>query len=323
MNYKPLVIVLGEPRSIFIEIFLKTFKILKKKIKRPLVLIGSIKLLKYQIQYFKYNFKLNEITLAEIKFLNNNNYINIINVDLDIKEPFQKKFKNSNIYIKNSFDIALSLLKQKQAVGLLNGPISKKKFLKKSFEGITEYLRHKTLSKNAAMIIYNEKLSVSPITTHVPIKLVNKKITKKNIIEKILLVNKFYKKYLKIRPNIAVLGLNPHCETIDVYSEEDKIITPAIKILKNKKIKITGPFPADTFFINLKEKNFNLVIGMYHDQVLIPIKSIFKFNAINITAGLPFLRVSPDHGPNENMISRNLSDPTSLTKSILFFENIS
>ena len=62
---------------------------------------------------------------------------------------------------------------------------------------------------------------------------------------------------------------------------------------------------------------------MYHDQVLIPIKSIFKFNAINITAGLPFLRVSPDHGPNENMISRNLSDPTSLTKSILFFENIS
>ena len=203
---------------------------------------------------------------------------------------------------------------------MLNGPISKKKFLKKSFSGITEYLKYKTSSNNVAMIIYNKQLSVSPITTHIPIKFVNKKITKKTIKDKIKLINKFYNKFLKKNPKIAVLGLNPHCETIDSYSEEDKIILPSIKNLKKNGIKISGPFSADTFFISPNYKKYDLVIGMYHDQVLTPIKSIFKFNAINITAGLPFIRVSPDHGPNEKMISKNISNPTSIMKSILFFE---
>ena len=170
------------------------------------------------------------------------------------------------------------------------------------------------------MIIYNKQLSVSPITTHVPIKFVNKEITKKTIKNKIELLSNFYKKFLKKNPNIAVLGLNPHCETIDSYSEEDKIILPSINNLKKKGIKISGPFSADTFFISPNYKKFDLVIGMYHDQVLTPIKSIFKFNAINITAGLPFIRISPDHGPNEKMISKNISNPTSIIKSILFFE---
>ena len=114
--------------------------------------------------------------------LKNNKNINIINVDLDVRKPFQKIFNKSNDYIENSFNTAIKLLKKKQAIGLLNGPISKKKFLKKSFSGITEYLKYKTSSNNVAMIIYNRKLSVSPITTHVPIKIVNNKITKKNII---------------------------------------------------------------------------------------------------------------------------------------------
>ena len=320
MNYKPLLIVLGEPRSVFIEIFLKAFKKLRKKIKRPILLIGSKKLLKKQINYFNYNYKINEIIEDNILLINNNKNINLINVDLNVTKPFQKIFRNSNNYIEKSFNTAIHLLKKKQAIGLLNGPISKKKFLKKSFTGITEYLKHKTSSSNVAMIIYNKKLSVSPITTHVPIKFVNKKITKKSIKKKIKLINKFYNKFLKKNPNIAVLGLNPHCETIDTYSEENNIIIPSIKNLKKKGIKISGPFSADTFFINPNYKKFDLVIGMYHDQVLTPIKSIFKFNAINITAGLPFIRVSPDHGPNEKMISKNISDPTSIIQSILFFE---
>ena len=320
MNYKPLLIVLGEPRSVFIEIFLKAFKKLRKKIKRPIILIGSKKLLEKQLNYFNYNYNINEIIQDKIKSIKNNKNINLINVDLEVKRPFQKIFNHSNSYIESSFDIAIKLLKKKQSIGLLNGPISKKKFLKKSFSGITEYLKYKTSSRNVAMIIYNKKLSVSPITTHVPIKFVNKKITKKNIKNKIKLINKFYLKIFKRNPNIAVLGLNPHCETTDRYSEEDKIILPSIKNLKKTGIKISGPFSSDTFFISPNYKKFDLVIGMYHDQVLTPMKSLFKFNAINITAGLPFVRVSPDHGPNEKMISKNISDPTSIIESILFFE---
>ena len=171
MNYKPLLIVLGEPRSVFIEIFLKAYKKLRKKIKRPILLIGSKKLLKKQLNYFNYNYKINEITEDKIKLVKNNKNINLINVDLDVTKPFQKIFINSNNYIENSFNTAINLLKKKQAIGLLNGPISKKKFLKKSFMGITEYLKHKTSSSNVAMIIYNKQLGVSPITTHVPIKL--------------------------------------------------------------------------------------------------------------------------------------------------------
>ena len=320
MSYKPLLIVLGEPRSVFIEIFFKAYKKLRKRIKRPIILIGSAKLIEKQLNYFNYNYNINEILEENIKLIKNNNNLNLINVDLDVKKPFQKIFNNSNDYIESSFNTAIKLLKKKQAIGLLNGPISKKKFLKKSFSGITEYLKHKTSSNNVAMIIYNKQLSVSPITTHIPIKFVNKKITKKTIKDKIKLINKFYKKYLKKNPNIAVLGLNPHCETIDNYSEEDKIILPSIKNLRKNGIKISGPYSADTFFISPNYRKFDLVIGMYHDQVLTPIKSIFKFNAINITAGLPFIRVSPDHGPNEKMISKNISNPTSIIKSILFFE---
>ena len=134
------------------------------------------------------------------------------------------------------------------------------------------------------MLIYNDKLSVSPLTTHIPIKYVTKNITKNKILNNVLKINKFYKQILKNKVKFALLGLNPHCETIDNYSEEDKIIRPAIKLLK-KKIDISGPFSTDTF-LKKNINKFDVIIGMYHDQVLTPIKTLFNFNAINITVGL-------------------------------------
>ena len=118
------------------------------------------------------------------------------------------------------------------------------------------------------------------------------------------------------------MGLNPHCETIDKVSEEKKIIIPAIKFLKKINLNVDGPFPADTFFLKKNIDNYDVVVGMYHDQVLTPIKTLYNFNAINITLGLPFIRISPDHGPNNKMLGKNLSDPLSLIKAITFFEKI-
>jgi len=132
----------------------------------------------------------------------------------------------------------------------------------------------------------------------------------------------FIASYGKGFPIIAILGLNPHCETINKFSEEKKIIVPAIKELKNKKINIKGPFSADTFFSNQNINNFDVAVGMYHDQVITPMKTIFNFNAINLTLGLPFLRVSPDHGPNEIMLGKNKSNSKSLLYCINFLENI-
>ena len=120
----------------------------------------------------------------------------------------------------------------------------------------------------------------------------------------------------------AILGLNPHCETIDKYSEEDKIITPTIQKLKKRNVKIEGPFAADTFFFKDNLDKFNVVIGMYHDQVLTPIKTIYGFDAINITLGLPFIRISPDHGPNSKMLGKNISNPNSFYYAMTFINNL-
>ena len=169
------------------------------------------------------------------------------------------------------------------------------------------------------MLIYNKKLSVSPVTTHLPIKQVAKKINKKKIILKIKLINNFYKNTFGYHPKIALLGLNPHCESIHKYNEDEKIIKPVVKKL-TKKFKISGPYSADTIFIKNIRKKFDVIVGMYHDQVLTPIKTLYEYDAINITLGLPFIRISPDHGPNEKMLGKNLSNPLSLIKAINFLD---
>jgi len=181
-------------------------------------------------------------------------------------------------------------------------------------------LAKKNKANQNAMLIYNKKLSVCPITTHLPLKFVAKNLNKKKIIEKIILIDNFYKNILGFKPRIAVLGLNPHCETIDKFNEDEKILKPSIKYLSSKKIKVKGPYSADTAFLKKNRQNFDVIVGMYHDQVLTPIKTIFEYDAINITLGLTFMRISPDHGPNQKMLGQNKSDPLSLIRAIEFLE---
>ena len=170
------------------------------------------------------------------------------------------------------------------------------------------------------MLIFNNQLSVSPITTHIPINKVEKKIKKKMIISKMIRINDFYKKFLGFKPKIAVTGLNPHCETFAGKNIEKSEILPAIKYLKERKINISGPFSADTIFLRDNRKKFNVIVGMYHDQVLAPMKTIFGFDAINITIGLPFVRITPDHGPNYEMYGLNKSKPDSLIQAFSFLK---
>jgi 4-hydroxy-L-threonine phosphate dehydrogenase PdxA len=170
------------------------------------------------------------------------------------------------------------------------------------------------------MLIYNDKLSVCPLTTHLPLKHVVKKISKNNIIEKVKLIQKFYKKRLKKNPKIAVLGLNPHCESISKFNEDEKIIKPTVKNFNKSKYRVFGPFSADTIFLKKNRERYDVILGMYHDQVLTPIKTLYEYDAINITLGLPFLRISPDHGPNITMLGKNKSNPLSLIKAITFLD---
>ena len=318
MRIKPILIVAGEPNSIFVEILIKS--LIKKKFKSPILLIISKKVFLSQMRKLKIKipFKvINEKNLNNL--ILDNKKLNLLNVNYNFMKPFEKISTNSNRYIEESFNIALKLIKTGLTNKFINGPLSKKYFLKNKYLGITEYLAKKTNTNNFAMLIYNKKLSVAPVTTHLPLKLVAKNISKNLIIKKILLVNNFYKNYLNIKPKIAVTGLNPHCESIDAYNEDKKIIEPAVKYLQNK-INITGPIPADTIFLKNNRKKYDLIVGMYHDQVLTPLKTLFEYDAINITIGLPFIRISPDHGPNEKMIGKNKSSPKSIFEAIKFLD---
>ena len=308
MNFKPILIVPGEPKSIFFEILFKSLKLIK--IKSPLIIICNKKILYKEIK--KFNFR-KEIEELDSKILSkkkiNNKKIYLINISNN----------NPKIYIQKCFDYAFSLLKKGLTNKFINGPINKNKTLKKKYLGMTEYISHSFNKKKFAMLIYNEKLSVCPITTHLPLSQISKKINRNIIKEKIVIINNFYKNFLGIKPKIAVTGLNPHCESVLNFNEDEKIILPTIKSLK-KKFNVQGPFPADTIFLSNNRKKFDVIVGMYHDQVLGPIKTLFEYDAINITLGLPFLRITPDHGPNKKMIGKNKSNPISLIKALNFID---
>jgi len=318
MNYNPILIVGGEPNSIFLEIFFKVQK--RYKFVHPLILISSNKLLAMQMQKLKFKKKIKLLDPSKLsKYRLNNKMINLINVDYNPNFAFEKISNKSNIFIENSFRIAFQIIKKYKISKFINGPVSKKNFLNKKYLGITEYISEKFKTKKTCMLIYNKNLSVCPITTHLPLKLVTKKISKKVITEKVSLISTFYKKKFNKKPKIAILGLNPHCESVHNYDEDERIIRPAVKYLENK-YNLSGPYPADTIFLQKNRKKFDVIVGMYHDQVLTPLKTLFEYDAINITLGLPFIRVSPDHGPNEKMLGKNKSNPTSLLKAIQFLD---
>ena len=319
MVYKPIIIVGGEPNSIFFEIYFKSIRY--KKFKSPIILIASSKLIKLQMKKLNIKKKVRLIDFLKLdEYHLDNRKINLINVNFNQNNAFDKISDKSNFYIKKSFDIAFKILKSKITDKFINGPISKKFFLKKKYLGITEYLAQKTNTKSFAMLIFNPSLSVCPLTTHLPLKKVSKEINANLIKEKVKLINIFYKRHFKKKPKIALTGLNPHCESVDKINEDEKIIRPTIKSLIKSNYRVTGPFAADTVFLKKNRDNYDVIIGMYHDQVLTPMKTLFEYDAINITLGLPFIRVSPDHGPNERMLGKNTSNPLSLIKALTFLD---
>ena len=308
MNFKPILIVPGERKSVFFEIFFKSIK--KRFFSSPIVLICDKQNLEKEIKKYKFKKPIKKIDPKKIylkKFKKKEIYV--INV----------QDKNSGAYIHNCFNVAFKLIKKGFSNKILNGPINKTQTLKRKYLGVTEYVAKNFNQNKFAMLIYNKKLSVCPVTTHLPLKLVAKKISKKLIKEKIIIINSFYKNILGFRPKIGVVGLNPHCESVSKYNEDTRIILPVINSMK-KRFLVKGPIPSDTIFLKNNRKKFDVILGMYHDQVLTPIKTLYEYDAINITIGLPFLRVTPDHGPNESMVGKNKSNPTSLYKAISFLD---
>ena len=316
-----IVIVTGDPNSINSEIIYKTWKNLDQKTKKKLYLIGSFKLINQQFKKLKFN--INLIKTDSLKKESTPNSIKIFDISLKFKNPFNVSKNESTKYVARSLSLAHRLSENKQIRGFINCPINKKLISKSSKIGITEYLasKCKIRDNSEVMLIYNKKLSVVPVTTHLDIKNVHKKITTNFIIRKIITLNKSYKKIFKKKPKIGILGLNPHNAELRKNSEEVRIINPAIKELKLKRINISNLLVSDTIFIN-NYKKYDVIVGMYHDQVLSPFKTLFKFDAINITLGLNYIRLSPDHGPAYDLIGKRKANYLSLFKCVGFLNKI-
>ena len=312
---KKILIVGGDPNSINSEIIYKSWIKLPKSIKKKIYIISNYNLLKKQFKIL--NYSINIVKVKNIYESEKSFDLKLINIDLRFNNPFNVSKKNASQFVLKSLNMAHKLALKKNVAGIVNCAIDKNLLIKEKI-GVTEYLANKCNLKDDtyAMLIWNKKLSVCPITTHINLKEVSRIITKAKIIKKIRTINDWYK-YFKKRPKFCILGLNPHNAEFRRNSEEKKIILPAVKKLNKLGINVKGPLPADNFFVK-DFINYDVIVGMYHDQVLTPFKTLFKFDAINITVGLKYLRTSPDHGTAINIIKKKKSNAISLLKCINF-----
>ena len=316
---KKIILISGDPNSVNSEIIFKAWKKISNKIKKKVYLIANYNLIKKQFKKFKYSTKILKTNDINKNF--SSNAIKILDLDLKFKNPFKVSRKSASKFIINSLNLAHNIALKKDILGIVNCAINKKLLNKKNI-GVTEFLASKCKIKNNSevMLITNNKYAVSPITTHLDIKDISKNLSSKKIISKVITINSWLKIVKKRKPRIGILGLNPHNAELSKKSEEKKIIIPAINKLKRKGININGPLVSDTVFIK-DYKKYDVIIGMFHDQVITPFKTLFKFDAVNITLGLKYLRMSPDHGTAINLIKKNKANPTSLIKCLEFLGN--
>lgn len=220
-----------------------------------------------------------------------------------------------------SLTTAAEALKTGKIHGLVTAPIHKKNTQSSQFDftGHTPYLKQYFGAKDVAMMLVSENMRVALLTEHVPVKEVASHVSRDKIISKLQVINQSLKKDFGItKPKIAVLGLNPHAGDEGLIGkEEEEIIRPAVKEAKQKfDVFCFGPYSADAFFARGQHEKFDAVLALYHDQGLIPFKSLSHGEGVNYTAGLPVVRTSPDHGTAFDIAGKGIADESSLRQAI-------
>lgn len=222
-------------------------------------------------------------------------------------------------YAVMSLLAAAEALKAGHIQGLVTAPIHKKNVQSPEFDftGHTPYLKSVAGAKDVLMLLYSMNLRVALVTEHLPVSEVAKHITREAILSKLTLLHRSLRRDFGIdKPRIAVLGLNPHAGDEGLIGgEEEQVIKPAIKEAK-RDMMVFGPYSADAFFARGSYAKFDAVLAMYHDQGLIPFKSLAVGEGVNFTAGLPFVRTSPDHGTAFDIAGKNAADSTSFTAAV-------
>jgi 4-hydroxythreonine-4-phosphate dehydrogenase len=264
------------------------------------------------------DFNFNVITSAGLA---NPKKANLINCwEEDVKIELGLSTETGGKYALLSLEKATEDLVNGEIDALVTAPINKFNIQSDvfNFPGHTEYLQQRSKSKDVLMFLISEELRIGVVTGHIPLKDVSAALTKEKIVNKLKMINESLKKDFWIeKPKIAVLGLNPHASDNGLLgSEENDVIIPAIHEAFDKGIICFGPYPADGFFGNGTYKQFDAVLAMYHDQGLIPFKTIAFSTGVNYTAGLNMVRTSPDHGTGYDIAGKNLADPTSFIEAL-------
>ena len=247
-------------------------------------------------------------------------FVTVKNISLDSEVTFgMPNVSNSKYTLDVLMTGSLGCL-NKEYSALVTGPINKKIINDYGFEfsGHTEFLADISNTKNVVMLLANSKLKVALLTTHLPLSKVSESITPKKIIETTKILNDSLKKLWNIKnPKISILGLNPHAgEGGFLGNEEIEIIEPAIRTLHQENLEIDGPISADTAFLEEKLNKYDAYLAMFHDQGLPVLKSMGFGDSVNITLGLPFTRISVDHGTAYELAGKNKADPSSFKKSM-------
>ncbi|MBX7047100.1 MAG: 4-hydroxythreonine-4-phosphate dehydrogenase PdxA [Ignavibacteria bacterium] len=297
----------GDANGVGPEILLKIYNETNFFMVFNLKIAGSKKILDYYAQIFN----LNEIPSELI-------------CEIPASPKFDVKIgeidKSSGKYSGDCIKAAAKMCLEKKADAIVTLPISKEALNLGgyNFNGHTEMLTSLSNAFASAMILYSKKIAVSLATIHIPVEKVKAEIEREKLIERIILINNsLIKDFKKVEPRIAVLGLNPHAgDGGMIGKEEEEVILPTIKELRDFGFNIQGPFPSDGFFATGKYKNYDLTFAMYHDQGLIPFKMLAFDKGVNFTAGLDFVRTSPDHGTAYDIAGRGVANIKSTLKAI-------
>ncbi len=310
------VVTMGDPAGIGPEVILKGYNYLKKDF-IPVV-IGDIGVLNFYNRLLNLDIPLKEIGDVEEASFSFLNVISLSNLkpDLDFSPGVSNEVCGEWVvrYIKK----AVALCMEKKALALVTAPISKASMHKAGYNypGHTELLAELTKASSYAMMLTGGGIRVVLVTIHVPLKDVPKLLSKELIEEKIELTAKEMTRLYNMEdPKIAVCGLNPHAGEEGAFGEEEReIIYPAIEKFKNKW-KVSGPHAADTVFYWHKMGKYHVVIAMYHDQGLIPVKLLGFEEGVNVTLGLPIIRTSPDHGTAFDIAGKGIANPLSFVSA--------
>lgn len=323
---KPIIgISIGDINGIGVEVTLKALSDNRVYKSFTPVIYGHGKV----ITFYRKLMSLEDFNFTQIRTLEEIQHrkINVINVMEESPEviPGVETIEASKMALE-ALKAAVADLRDGKIQALVTAPLNKNNINSEDFHfvGHTEFITESVGVKESLMMMVDDQLRVAMVTGHVPLSKVPESITKDKILKKANILLKSLEEDFGInKPKIAVLGLNPHAgEDGLLGEEEEKIIKPAIKELKDQNKYVFGPYPADGFFGMMHQQKFDGVLAMYHDQGLIPFKSIAFSSGVNFTAGLPVIRTSPDHGTAYNIAGKNLADEGSMRAALLLASDV-